>query len=733
MTEVGETMLGELREEGTRGQADEDTSPEGALSTARDGIISHYQALVSELDRDLIVDSLPALLTSAEGLLRFFDIEGIDQIRQLQAELVQPGSKASKRLSNLADAFEMAKRNFGDSSEIELEIILPFIAGLTRPEPLKHGIWRPDGVLYMANLARYLLALLTMDQNGEERGQLLDSFHNAFPIYFTRDRISESTVSIALELRTQRLIHLLIDEQNFTSSTAEEMITEVFFTPKGDLRGLDSSEEERPASINVAATFSQRIATLKSFLSEDSTRVVNVDELTAAFPYDVFLTQILNWVQLLAKDHREALRKQGGILAVQEAIQALQTRNQKIGRRHFDATQTQDQQGPRDRGGTSADKSMVASRDQPTKDSNSPRIKRPHRDLRKSGDLEEANATAFKKRRSLLEAKKAQTIPGPSAARLNDPTELMETVFQAMGDDKEPARFPALFEADEFPRASQRNQELSKNRERINAVANKENVNTPRRKPRFVDRQPGAERVIFDSQEDNVSLVVRKRNVRKRKARDEDSQEDEEEDDFEEDIRATNPVLRRAISTQIRKGSPPKRPRLEDQIDLGTHDFEDEDDETAIVGNLQQREEIATAERSRALSERRQRAPRSTSALSAVGRTPLQERDDRRPSSSAPVHHGSEIKMGRTAAAINKLAKENVRTMMPRKPQMRSAWTYEETGRLIDLITAIEKDRVSWVALKIEDECQEDGPLLEHRDQVSLKDKARNIKMDFLK
>ena len=702
MREVGETVLGELRQEGTPAQANEDASLRRARSTAQDGVISHYQALVSELDRDLIVDSLPALLTSTEGLLRFFEVKSVDQSRKLQAELVQPGSKAYRRLNNLAETFEMAKRNFGDSSEIELEIILPFIAGLTSPEPLEHGTWRPDSVLYMANLARYVLAMLTVDREGEEHRQLLDSFHNAFPTCFTRDRTSESTVSIALELRTQRLLHLLIDEQYLSSSAADERITEVFLTPEGDLRGLDPSDDETSISPEAAATFSQRIAALKSFLADESTGVTDIDELTAAFPYDIFLAQLLDWVQLLAKDHREMLRKQGGILAVQEAIQSLQGKTQKTGPRHFHATHTQDQQGLDGQGGANEGGPVVDNKEQPIRDANPPRIKRTRRGPRKSGDLEEANATAFKKRRSLLEAKKAQAIPGAAAARLDDPTEPIETAFQAIGDDEESARSPVLFEANEYPRPSQRNQELSKNRERINAVANKENVNTPRRKPRFIDRQPGAERVIFDSQEDDVSLAVRKRNVGKRKARDEDEEED---DDFEEDIRATNPVLRRAIPTQITKGSPLKRPRLEDQIDLGTQDLEGEDDETA--------------------------APRSTSVAPSVRRTPLQERSNRRPASSAPVHTQAEVESGQKAAAANGRAKENTRQRMrPNGAKPRSAWSQEETIRLIELI---KEYGVSWATLKVEDEHHPGGPVLHDRDQVSLKDKARNLKMDFLK
>jgi hypothetical protein len=38
-----------------------------------------------------------------------------------------------------------------------------------------------------------------------------------------------------------------------------------------------------------------------------------------------------------------------------------------------------------------------------------------------------------------------------------------------------------------------------------------------------------------------------------------------------------------------------------------------------------------------------------------------------------------------------------------------------------------------WSAILQEDMAHVDGPLLQSRDQVGLKDKARNIKLDFLK
>ena len=75
----------------------------------------------------------------------------------------------------------------------------------------------------------------------------------------------------------------------------------------------------------------------------------------------------------------------------------------------------------------------------------------------------------------------------------------------------------------------------------------------------------------------------------------------------------------------------------------------------------------------------------------------------------------------------NSTAKANRAKMSGVKPpQRRHAWTERETNLLIDLIG---EHGTSWAVLKREDKMD----VLARRDQVALKDKARNIRFDFEK
>ena len=75
----------------------------------------------------------------------------------------------------------------------------------------------------------------------------------------------------------------------------------------------------------------------------------------------------------------------------------------------------------------------------------------------------------------------------------------------------------------------------------------------------------------------------------------------------------------------------------------------------------------------------------------------------------------------------NSAAKE-LKNFQPKQPQERRQWSSDETEKLITLIA---KHGISWALLIREDEVS--GGLLQGRGQVGLKDKARNMKMDYLR
>ena len=97
---------------------------------------------------------------------------------------------------------------------------------------------------------------------------------------------------------------------------------------------------------------------------------------------------------------------------------------------------------------------------------------------------------------------------------------------------------------------------------------------------------------------------------------------------------------------------------------------------------------------------------------------PLQERAQERTGQSSQAY-----------LAANRHAKERT-AYAPKRVQSRIPWSEAEIGRLIDLI---EEHGISYSKIKKCDNQHTDGELLGSRDQVALKDKAQNMKFDFLK
>ena len=125
------------------------------------------------------------------------------------------------------------------------------------------------------------------------------------------------------------------------------------------------------------------------------------------------------------------------------------------------------------------------------------------------------------------------------------------------------------------------------------------------------------------------------------------------------------------------------------------------------------------------MSERKRRSPKRARVQENIEVQTLDGRTDiagDRQSPEMPLSQGYQ-----EYVKVNQSAKQNI-AVVSKPPQSRKAWASAETDMLYYLIT---EHGTSWRLLQQEDLAQ--GHVLEARDQVALKDKARNMKMDYLK
>lgn len=199
---------------------------------------------------------------------------------------------------------------------------------------------------------------------------------------------------------------------------------------------------------------------------------------------------------------------------------------------------------------------------------------------------------------------------------------------------------------------------------------NKENMLTRNNRASFIDPQPTAQRVEWD--------------------------------DISQQSKGTEPP--RSFQVPGRRKEPHKAP-----FDEGTSS---EDDAFEQGDRLQ-------------VSHRRRHQPgrsRETSVLqqggSAVDTTKsLDEQDE----AKEGFGKASQYKL------VNHAAKESLVRNLPKQPQVRRPWSNEEVQALMEYM---DEYGCSWAAIKAADSQRQ---ILERRSQVDLKDKARNMKYDYLR
>ena len=315
--------------------------------------------------------------------------------------------------------------------------------------------------------------------------------------------------------------------------------------------------------------------------------------------------------------------------------------------------------------------------------------------------------------------KLSQEQPPGSAGPIVDEETVVVNNFD--DDDEPPAPTQASEQAPQLTQ-SQITQNVVGRLQLHRKESNKENMNIqaePSRahsKPSFLDRQENARRVSWDEDE---SQTLRQP---KRKAKEiiREEQDDDDDDEFETDRRA--PKARRVPLPQTRVPRTPQRNTREvsesnheespgdarvaddndDEGDEGDEDNEDDEDG-------QQQFQRQLAERVAQHNAARRRATPVVTDPAVNNRSPARRYET----------------VNAYAKAVNKSVVRTAGFVQRRRP-----YSEVEVRRIVELV---QKHGTSWTLIKDMDSVHPDGSVLEHRSQVDLKDKCRNMVLDYMK
>ena len=687
-----------------------------------------------DVSADDLLDTLPGIARAARDISNLLLPKAIDKdiVSSLLLELQNSESRQSKKLRLQANVFQ-AHRDSISMEDIYFDVhsIRKSLVGARVPDLDENAPWQPDNVLFQINLASLMLLMTRNYEKGPDL-ELIEELDRVFPTPFvsglrTKSNVEESkdidnyrlaqTFDLARGLRAQAAILRLArqhDEQDFDP---EGIIRQYYYnestqTLKGwDVHGLQETEltEEQQSSLL------DHVNSLQAMFADDANN--DLFALKDFYPWTSFVTDVFHWIAARQGEINELIESQGGIDTIVEQLGSQVQRKQ--------TAQTDPNIDPALVDGTSpvqmdfsSHSVMSRSTSMQTEDSRPSGNMIPQPNFQKDLPRNVARLKELAAVQNQAKVEKQQT-QGSLQAEASLPSRIGHDDNQAQnvedvdwvpppieddledapqGDDVMAATDAAVRPVDqEFIKDiinRRRGEESASNKENVphNAGLEEYEEEYPglsRRalaaKGSFIDPQPHATRITFDDESQrSFTLPSSSGQSRKRKGLADDDDGDIElsqDQGFQthnqpvdvEVRRRAKPVQRKSRTSQIGIGRSPKR--------------------TRII------------------------APEDTTGIALT---------------SAEAGPSGVHGIIRSTAEVHRKANEQakmVTSLHASKPaQTRTPWSEEETTRLFDLMM---EHGTSWKELKQIDALN--GEVLISRDQVSLKDKARNMKVDFLK
>lgn len=271
-------------------------------------------------------------------------------VQALRKELNKPGSVTSRRMAKYEENFKNQQKHYGSGTLIDVGLIA---RKLFNGEDPGIGDFRPEAVFHTANLAAQLNELILADQESTTTLSLLQSLNDAFPKPFTAipgyesqvDAMSEATIELALDIRSQTTIAMLAalkeqedydpdvilagmfyfppEARNQSLSPFDDYTDNGTIRPIADLSSTSESAERLEEIAEMIYDASQRIRTC--FAAErdaiDDGEIVDFDQLKELFPWTAFLSHFAQWTSTRLDELRAAIENQDGVQNIYEQLE----------------------------------------------------------------------------------------------------------------------------------------------------------------------------------------------------------------------------------------------------------------------------------------------------------------------------------------------------------------------------------------------------------------------------
>ncbi|KAI9655056.1 MAG: hypothetical protein M1831_005016 [Alyxoria varia] len=263
----------------------------------------------------------------------------------IATELQKPDSVRSGRLRIREIGFENAFENFSYEHWIPRDLVVCMSEGVRSFEEVETGPWRPDSVLYKANLAVLAKFFMTHDENHTDTLPFLQGLDEIFPTPFLASFVSsnvaktdlgpgestltQATFDIALDIRT--LMATMIIRQEPNGDNSMEILNSIFVEanqPKGwSILFGEDGPGGLSSKLGLPNRVTDKLAEIHRILDNPEFDIEHLDNLV---DYRGLRYKIMAWLRSRKAEADEQIETCGGPDAISEAwedeIKAARTR-----------------------------------------------------------------------------------------------------------------------------------------------------------------------------------------------------------------------------------------------------------------------------------------------------------------------------------------------------------------------------------------------------------------------
>ena len=315
------------------------------LSGATTAVTSFSRAVIKDLQPELMLSELPDLNDGASKILRLVapEICSTAAIASIVEQLQMPQSVTSKLLTKRGSTFERFVEDFkfSDRHYLRPNNVVRAMLGVLSDHDIGTGHWRPDNILYRANLASLAVRILTPQLGVHETYATLQVLDDTFPRDFLsaynlpasttvltgHSSLLRKTFIIGLDVRTQLVILLLRSRSGQPSFDPANLIDQVFVAPSGQastnkpvVRTIaDLGENDVMDNVHSNIVMN-RIVEIKRYLMEHENSV-DFEGLAAKFPWSDFQHAVIDWISARAREVDQQITEAGGTEAISQKLE----------------------------------------------------------------------------------------------------------------------------------------------------------------------------------------------------------------------------------------------------------------------------------------------------------------------------------------------------------------------------------------------------------------------------